>query len=138
MKKILLTVVAGLFIANAHARTILVLEFRTQEQRKMWTEWLLDHNGEDQSGFYASEWSDNSMKMVMDQKQNPSLGLLNKKIKISDYIKAVCSSSLHINPDACYESVVNCFLYMNTSRMYFGTTYPQRELSILNQCLNIE
>ena len=138
MKKILLAVVAVMFIVNAHARTILVLEFKTQDQRKIWTEWLLDHNGEDQSGFYASDWSDNTMKMVMDHKQDPGLSLLNKKVKIADFIKSTCSNSLHLNPQACYDSVANCFVYMNTSRMYFGNTYPERELKILSQCLSIE
>lgn len=138
MKKILVFV-AAMFVVNANAKSILVLEFKTEKEKKIWKEWFLDQNSEDQSGFYANDWNDYVMHLEFEKlKANNTSSILNKKIKISDLVYFRCQSSLHLNPQVCYSSVVNCINSMNKSRMYFSSSFPQKELEIVNHCLAIE
>lgn len=64
MKKLILVGVLLFTSFTAQAKkAYLLLEFSAATDKQQWREWYLDSGGEDMSGYYVYDWSDNHFVM---------------------------------------------------------------------------
>jgi len=87
--------------------TTITLEFSSPADVQDWTEWFLDKNGEDTSGFYAKTWGFNHFKLVKDVPFKPrSLGGCMNSTEAWVDIPAVCDY-LKISKETVYRWIKN-------------------------------